>query len=41
MAANPIGAIVAALALLVGDIVLVVNAMEDEDEAQNKIIESR
>jgi len=41
MAANPIGAIVAALALLVGAIVLVVKAMEDEDEAQKKVIAGR
>jgi hypothetical protein len=41
MAANPIGLLIAGLAALVGVIALVVNAMEDENEAQKKIIASR
>ena len=41
MAANPIGLLIAGLTALVGVIALVVNAMEDENEAQKKIIASR
>jgi chemotaxis protein histidine kinase CheA len=41
MAANPIALIVAGLTALVGVIALVVNAMGDEEEAQNKIIAAR
>jgi hypothetical protein len=41
MAANPVLLIVAALAALVGGIALVVSAMEDENEAQKKIIATR
>jgi len=41
MAANPVGLLIAGLTALVGVIALVVNAMEDENEAQKKIIASR
>ena len=41
MAANPIGLLIAGLTALVGVIALVINAMEDENEAQKKIIASR
>jgi len=41
MAANPIGLLIAGLTALVGVIAIVVNAMEDEDEAQKKVIASR
>ena len=41
MAANPVLLIVAALAALVGGIALLVSAMEDENEAQKKIIATR
>jgi hypothetical protein len=41
MAANPIGLLIAGLTALVGVIAIVVNSMEDEDEAQKKVIASR
>jgi len=41
MAANPIGLLIAGLAALVGVIALVVNAMEDENEAQKEVIANR
>ena len=41
MAANPIGLLIAGLTALAGVIAIVVNAMDDEDEAQKKVIASR
>jgi hypothetical protein len=41
MAANPIGLLIAGLTALVGIIALVVNSMEDENEAQKQVIASR
>ncbi len=41
MAANPIGLIIAGLTALVGIIALVVNSMEDENEAQKQVIAAR
>lgn len=41
MAANPIGLLIAGLTALVGLIALVVNSMEDENEAQKKVIAAR
>lgn len=41
MAANPIGLLIAGLTALAGIIAIVVNSMEDEDEAQKKVIASR
>jgi len=41
MAANPIGLIIAGLTALAGVIALVVNSMEDENEAQKQVIAAR
>lgn len=41
MAANPIGLLIAGLTALVGLIALVVNSMEDENEAQKQVIAAR